>query len=172
MRKAIGIGSALLAVAMATTGCSASHSPEKAFQNAASERMDIFIELLEIAENHQEGDSKKAVEAAHDWADRYNEFQADFLCAAERSSTSAQAAALFVQTSQPSEIPSENKRDELQEKNDNAIKDVKKSDSSTDDEAYVTSNGDEFAELFDTGEVKLVKEGENWKVCEESFQLM
>ena len=71
----------------------------------------------------------------------------------------------------PSDVPSEEELKELKDKKDDALKDLEESDSSSDDEAYVTSDNEDFANYFNTSEIELKKEDGDWKVCDSSFQL-
>ena len=171
MRKSLTLGGVLLATSLAITGCGSFGGPEKALKNAADEQMEVHTSLLEVAQQHQSGDSKKAEESAHDWVDQANEFQTDYLCKGQRNTVSPDEVVATVQSMNPSDVPSEDELEELRDKKDDAVKDLEESESSSDDEAYVTSDNEEFADYFNTSEIQLKKEDGDWKVCDSSFQL-
>ncbi|WP_284784554.1 hypothetical protein [Corynebacterium rhinophilum] len=171
MRRTLTLGSVLLATSLAITGCGSSGGPEKALKNAADEQMEVHTNLLEAAQQHQSGDSKKAEESAHEWVDQANEFQTDYLCKEQRNPVSPDEVVATVQSLNPSDVPSEEELKELKDKKDDALKDLEESDSSSDDEAYVTSDNEDFANYFNTSEIELKKEDGDWKVCDSSFQL-
>lgn len=172
MRKFQVLGGLLIAVSLAATGCGVSGGPEKTFKDAANERLDYQLDLLEIADMYQDGDSEKAKESAKDWADNFNEFQAEYVCREERDPIDSDNLIKVIKQMSPSETPDEDYRDEFKEATKDVLKDLEKDDDdSTDDEAYIRSEHEDFGEVIGVSSVYMQKEDGDWKTCDDSLAL-
>lgn len=168
MRKSKALASLLVAVSLVATGCGVSGGPEKTFKKAANERMDHQLELFEIADTYQNGDSEKAEESAREWADDFNKIQAEYVCRKERTTLDSDDVYGAIKVLRPSDVPNEDGRKEIKKSTKDALKDLEKSDDS-DDEAYVKSEHEDFEDLFGGSRVYMQKEDGDWKICDDSM---
>lgn len=168
MRRSQALGSLLVAVSLVATGCGVSGGPEKAFKKTANESVDHQLDLMEIADTYQNGDSEKAEESAREWADDFNEFQSEYICREERTPIDSDEVFAGVKGVKPSEVLNEDKRKEYKKMAEDALKDLEKFDDS-DDEAYVKSEHEDFKDFFEVSRVHMKKEDGAWKACDESL---
>ena len=170
MRKSQALGSLLVAVSLVATGCGVSGGPEKTFKKAANERWDNQMDLFEIADTYQGGDSEKAEESAREWTDDFNKFQAEYICREKRTPIDSDEIYKLIKQMKPSEIPDEDGRKEFKKTAKDALKDLEKFDDS-DDEAYVKSKHEDFQKLTGSSSVHMKKEDGDWKACDASLVL-
>lgn len=168
MRKSQALGSLLVAVSLVATGCGVSGGPEKTFKKVANERWDNQMDLFEIADTYQDGDSEKAEESAREWTDDFNKFQSEYICREKRTPIDSDEIFKLIKQMKPSEVPSEDDRKESKKALKDALKDLEKFDDS-DDEAYVKSEHEDFKDFFGVSRVHMKKEDGDWKACDESL---
>lgn len=181
MRKSQALGSLLVALSLAATGCGASGGeektfageekasggPEKAFEKAANEQLDHQLDFIEIVDTYQSGDSEKAEKSAGEWVDSFNEFQTEYVCRDKRFSADSASINFLIKSG----ILDKDDRKELEKTTKNALKDLEKYDDS-DDEAYVKSKHEDFQELTaGSSSVYMKKEDGDWKVCDNTLSL-
>lgn len=177
MRKSQALGSLLVAVSLVATGCGVSGGPEKTFKKAANERLDRQLDFLEMVDTYQSGDSEKAEESVGEWADSFNELQTEYVCKDERYSVNSDDISDLIKDMQPSKIPDKDDREEFKKATKDVLKDLETEDDSArgdfdpDNEAYVTSEHEDFAELTGSSYVYMKKEDGDWKVCDDTLSL-
>ncbi|MGV0332109.1 hypothetical protein [Corynebacterium macginleyi] len=176
MRKSHALGSLLVAVSLAATGCGVSGGPEKTFKKAANEHVDSQLDFLEMVDTYQSGDSEKAEESAGEWADSFNELQTEYVCKDERYSVDEDTIIDLIKEMKPSKIPDKDDRKEYKKAAKDALKDLETEDDSVrgdfdpDNEIYVKSEHEDFNDVFG-GRVYMKKEDGDWKVCEDTLSL-
>lgn len=172
MRKSQALGSLLVALSLAATGCGASGGeekasggPEKAFEKAANEQLDLQLEFIEIVDTYQSGDSEKAEKSAGEFVDSFNEFQTEYVCRDKRFREDLTSLNFVIKLG----VLDKDDRKELEKTTKNALKDLEKYDDS-DDEAYVKSKHEDFHKLTGSNSVYMKKEDGDWKVCDYTLQ--
>lgn len=177
MRKSQALGSLLVALSLTATGCGASGGPEKTFKKAANERVDHQLDLFEIADTYQNGDSEKAEKSAREWTDDFNKFQTEYICREERTPIDSDETIELIKEMKPSEIPNEDDRKEFKKTTKDALKDLEKEDDSVegyldpDNEIYVKSEHEDFDDVIGVSRVYMKKEDGDWKACDDSLAL-